>query len=52
MEDALAADVNAIMVAYEGRVSMFETIGWIERKKNEPVRSGVSAVEWLTENFG
>lgn len=32
--DALSADVNAILVAYEGRLSMFETVGWVTRAKN------------------
>lgn len=32
-QQALETDVNAILVAHEGRLSMFETIGWIERIK-------------------
>src|SRR5690606_10932068 len=31
-EQALAADVNAIQVAYEGRLDMFEFVGWIKRE--------------------
>lgn len=30
-EQALSADVNAILVGHEGRLGMYETIGWIER---------------------
>lgn len=30
---ALSSDVNAIIVAHEGRLSMFEAVGWIERIK-------------------
>jgi len=33
---ALAADVNAILAGYDGRLDLFETIGWIERKAPEP----------------
>lgn len=29
----LETDVNAILIAHEGRLSMFEAVGWIERIK-------------------
>lgn len=32
-EQALETDVNAILIAHEGRLSMFEAVGWIERIK-------------------
>ena len=30
-QQALATDVNAIAIALEGRMQMFETVGWIKR---------------------
>lgn len=32
-QQALSSDVNAVLVAHEGRLGMFETAGWIERVK-------------------
>lgn len=31
----MASDVNAILVAQDGRIDMFETIGWVTRAKVE-----------------
>lgn len=32
-QQALETDVNAILISHEGRLSMFEAVGWIERVK-------------------
>jgi hypothetical protein len=32
-EQALAADVNAIICGHDGKLDMFEVVGWIKREK-------------------
>lgn len=32
----MASDVNAILVAHDGRLDMFEAVGWIKRVAAEP----------------
>lgn len=39
-EQALFCDMNAIEVAYLGRIEMYEAIGWIKRKPLPVVSRG------------
>lgn len=34
-EQALKADVNAILIAQEGRIDMFCAVGWMKKKEPE-----------------
>ncbi|ODT10505.1 MAG: hypothetical protein ABS35_42015 [Kaistia sp. SCN 65-12] len=51
-EQALASDVNAIAVAYEGRLDMFETIGFIKREKAAQVSARPMSPELFDAVFG
>lgn len=56
-QQALSSDVNAILVAHEGRLSMFETVGWIEsvkqpEKAEKPAQGQLMTAEMFDAVFG
>lgn len=34
-QQSLAADVNAIVIAYDGRMDMFKAVGWVTEKAEQ-----------------